>query len=125
MIRFTFDKGHGWELGRFISIHLGAGWGYMHAWWTKLDRGPGNATKPGTNCGHRGIYHCNSGHCKRAYCNLIPRVPLISRGATLRVWVGPTYFSLANVRSNLRCLKQRRRGNANHTGLYSLVSFRY
>ena len=126
MIRFTFDKGQGSGIGRVLSIHLGRGVGYMHAWWVNLCLGPGDALKPNTPCGHRGLYHCNSIHCTRRVCRLIPSIPFVSRGATLRIWLGPTYLNWYNFRNNLRYLRRARRAAfVNSKYLYSLISFRF
>lgn len=122
-MRVSLDKGFGSGLGRYLTISFGPGWGYMRDWWVSLNRGPGNAVLDGIPCGHKGLYHCNSFYCTRKYCNWIPRIPFVSRGATLRVWVGPTYLTLSDVRSTVRLIRHRQRQFP--TQGYRFVSFKF
>lgn len=67
------------------------GGGYMRPIWTNRAVGPGNATEPGRDCGHTGLDHCNSIHCRRWFCRL-PRTKLgrlLLQGHTLRVYLTP------------------------------------
>ena len=121
-MRYSYDNGIGGTTGRWLSIHFGPGKGYMRHWWTDRNRGPGNATAPGLDCGHRGPDHCWSKHCRRTWCGA-HRWPILGwliRGHTLRLWCGPRYGTL---RAGLFTLRRLRQARAVNDGLYSVASF--
>lgn len=128
MARISFDNGIGGTTGQWFSLHFGPGSGYMRSWWVNLNAGPGQAVKPNTPCGHSGFKHCNSIHCTRLYCRLVPRIPFVSRGATLRVWIGPTYnrSKFSEWKSYLRMLARLQyHAYGSNVWLYKLISFRF
>jgi len=136
-MRISYDRGKGWELGRRLGIHFGPGSGYLRDWWVALNAGPGQATSPGHDCGHKGLKHCNSCHCHRPWCKS-QRWPVFGwvflHGHSLYVWLGPTYMpdklTLAAIgtwykwqwRATLNHLKSRRK-MTNGDSLYKLISF--
>jgi hypothetical protein len=122
-MRVSYDNGQGSMCGRWLSIHVGRGSGYLREWWTNLNAGPGLAVTPYTACGHRGLSHCNSAYCTRAWCNAQSWPVfgwLFVRSHTLRIWVGPTYRGLTQWRMTLSYLASQRR---THRRGYSLVEF--
>lgn len=125
-MRIYFDKGIGSNTGKWLHIAFGPGKGYLRSWWVALNQGPGNATKPGISCGHKGLKHCNSAYCTRAWCNA-QRWPVFGKmfliGHTFSLWLGPTYFSRRNFKNTWHHLKSMRKVYPNDT-CYKVVSFR-
>lgn len=113
-MRVTFDDGRGGTTGRWLSLHFGPGCGYLRKWWCRLNAGPGQATTPETPCGHRGLAHCNSAYCTRAWCGAQSWPVfgwLFTRGHTMRIWAGPAHNrSLRNLWREARLLLRRSRG---------------
>lgn len=109
------------------------GAGYMRPLWTDRNKGPGNATQAGQDCGHAGLDHCNSGHCRRWFCRL-PRTRLgrlLLQGHTMRVYLGPAprlqsslKGYLFNLRLQVHAMDLALRVHPHMTHLYSLVSVR-
>lgn len=129
-VRTSYDGGRGSDTGRWFSIHFGPASGYLREWWVNLNAGPGNAVGPGEwrsgHCGHKGLAHCNSAYCGRAWCNA-QSWPIFGwlflRGHSFRMWCGPTYGR--TVRDWRIGASALRRSKKVHPGfLYSLVSFR-
>lgn len=106
-MRIIFDRGHGSSMGRMLSFHFGPGGGYMRPWWVALIDGPGNATKPNTPCGHAWPRRCNSANCTQRWCRTY--VPFINAGATIRVWLGPTYYNWHEFKMTWGYLRSRQR----------------
>lgn len=124
-MRFSYDNGRGADT-KWLYISFGRGGGYIREWYSNLNQGPGNARSPGNDCGHKGFNHCNSAHCNRAWCNASQWFIfgfLFVSGHTLRIWLGPTYFSWYNLRNNIRLLRQKKRLPHND-GLYNFISFK-
>lgn len=118
-MRFIHDSGRRGSIrGRYLYLSFGPGRGYCRKWWVKLNDGPGNARTPGTPCGHPWPRRCNSANCVRLWCRTFPRYfPLLVNGATLRIWLGPTYWRgkglwhrlRGNWRSHRRAVREERR----------------
>jgi hypothetical protein len=130
-MRTSYDDGIGGLTGRWLAVYLGPGCGYMRNVWVSRCSGPGNATAPGRDCGHAGLNHCNSIHCRRWICNL-PKAPVIGwllRGHTFRIWLGPAKSSGGlrgwwfNLRTTLAGIRQKAATHP-HMNAYKLVSFR-
>lgn len=126
-MRWTVDHGRGSDLGRFVSLHIGPGRGYLRPWWTTRNAGPGAAIRPGSDCGHSWPAHCHSAHCRSWWCRL-PSLsvvgPLLFCGHTLRVWLGPTYrwTSPRAWIERARIIRRRQRMQP-HSDVYAFVSF--
>jgi len=131
-MRFTYDRGNGSSDGKWLSLHLGPGAGYMRPVWTKRNKGPGLATEPGRDCGHIGLDHCWSAYCRRWFCQLhaAPVIGWLLRGHTLRIWCGPTWEKVGTLawfrhaRVILHSMGLKRQTNPWSAWLYSPVSFR-
>jgi len=126
-MRIRYDRGQGSDTGRWLYVSFGPGSGYVRPWYVALIGGPGNATRPGQDCGHKGLTRCNSAHCSRLWCNA-QRWPLFGfffvLGHTFRLWCGPTYNrrSFRAWRVGLRALLTWCK--VGHRDTYAPISFR-